>query len=125
MAWYRTAWSIGAHATWHDGIDRVTAVADTMNMRHFNLSLSWTNPRQATYSALAMLLTTGRHVSNHRRTIAWRQGLYGPALTAAGLTGYETGPGREESCHYPAYAANRRPHSHAVTTHPRAPHSST
>lgn len=99
----------GPHASWPGGIDRFTALAASMNLRHVNLSLSWSDPRNATYNALALLITTGRHVSEHHRTIAWRQGLYGAALTAAGLNGYETGPGPGEACHYPAYAAARRP----------------
>jgi hypothetical protein len=99
----------GPQAAWREGIDRFAAVLDAMNSRHLNLSLSWSEPRKASYNALALLLATGRHVSQHRRTIAWRQGLYGAAMTAAGLTGYETGPGRGEACHYPAYLAARRP----------------
>lgn len=99
----------GPKARWRAGIDRFLAVADTMNLRHINLSLSWSEPRKANYNALALLLTTARHVAHNRSAIAWRQGLYGAALTAAGMSGYETGAAQNEACHYPQYAANRRP----------------
>lgn len=99
----------GPKANWSVGIDRFLVIADTLNLRHVNLSLSWSEQRKANYNALALLLTTARHVAQHRTAIAWRQGLYGAALTAAGMTGYETGAAQHEACHYPQYAANRRP----------------
>ncbi len=99
----------GPQAHWPVGIDRFLAIADTMHLRHVNLSLSWSDQRKANYNALALLLTTARHVAHDRSAIAWRQGLYGAALTAAGMTGYETGAGQNEACHYPQFAANRRP----------------
>lgn len=99
----------GPKSSWHAGVDQFSAIADTMNLRHINLSLSWTEQRKANYDALALLVTTGRHVAHARPAIAWRQGLYGAALTAAGMTGYETGAAQNEGCHYPQFAANRRP----------------
>lgn len=40
--------------------------------------------------------------------IAWRQGIYGPALVAAGLDGYETGIGTQEQTQIARQAANRK-----------------
>jgi len=99
----------GPQATWADGIDEYLAIADSLNLRHINLSLSWSEPRKASYNSLALLLTTARHVGQGRAAIAWRQGLYGAALTAAGMNGYETGAAQAEAVHYPEFAANRRP----------------
>jgi hypothetical protein len=56
------------------------AIAHTMNLRHINLSLSWSEQRKASFNALALLLTTARHVTRNRAAIAWRQGLYGDQL---------------------------------------------
>lgn len=41
-------------------------------------------------------------------TVAWRQGIYGPALVAAGLAGYETGIGSGEQTNIVRQASNRR-----------------
>lgn len=40
--------------------------------------------------------------------VAWRQGIYGPALVAAGFAGYETGIGTGEQTNIARLAANRK-----------------
>ena len=44
--------------------------------------------------------------------IAWRQGIYGRALVAAGLDGYETGIGTREQSNIAAVIASRKPPKH-------------
>jgi hypothetical protein len=40
--------------------------------------------------------------------LAWRQGVYGPALVAAGMAGYESGIGTQEQTNVTRQASNRR-----------------
>lgn len=103
----------GPQAAWADGIDRYLAVTDTLNARFVALSWSTSTPGRESYAKLAHLLAATRHASAHRPILAWRQGLYGLALAAVGAIGYETGAGQSERCHYPDFAANRRPHTRA------------
>jgi hypothetical protein len=42
-------------------------------------------------------------------TIAWRQGIYGPALVASGLHGYEVGMATRETCDIAGSIASRKP----------------
>lgn len=99
----------GPRSTWNEGLDRYLAVADSMNLRYVACSWSASDPGKESYAKLAHLITATRHVSTGRPVIGWRQGLYGLPLLAAGAAGYETGAGQLERCHYPAFAANRRP----------------
>ncbi|WP_413451308.1 hypothetical protein AA0Y32_16880 [Georgenia phoenicis] len=100
----------GPQKAWADGIDRYLGVTDTLNARFVALSWSTSAPGAESYAKLAHLLAATRHASARRPVLAWRQGLYGLALAAVGAIGYETGAGQSERCHYPDFAANRRPH---------------
>jgi hypothetical protein len=99
----------GPQVAWKDGIDRYLSIADTMNLRYVALSWSASSPGNESYAKLAHLFTATQHASAGRPVIAWRQGLYGLQLTASGAAGYESGAGQTERCHYPAFAASRRP----------------
>jgi len=99
----------GPQAQWREGLDAFLARAGELNTRFVGLSLSWSDQGKDSYDTLAMLLTVTRHAAAQTRVIAWRQGLYGAALTAAGADGYETGPGHSERGMYPTLMADRRP----------------
>lgn len=96
-------------AEWAAGLDPFLALADAMNTRYVAISFSWSEQRKANYQAVALLMTAMQHAATGRRTLAWRQGLYGAALTGVGAAGYETGPGHGEATHYPQLMARRRP----------------
>lgn len=99
----------GPQSAWHEGIDAFVRTTHDMNVQFVALSWSVSSPGSEGYSKLAHLLSATRHASAQHPVLAWRQGLYGLALSAVGATGYETGAGQAERCHYPEFAANRRP----------------
>ncbi|MDQ1746703.1 MAG: hypothetical protein QOD07_966 [Frankiaceae bacterium] len=99
----------GPQAQWREGLDAFIARSQELNTRFVGLSLSWSEQGKDSYDTLAMLLTVTRHAAGRAPVIAWRQGLYGAALTAAGAQGYETGPGHSERGMYPTLMSDRRP----------------
>lgn len=99
----------GPQGTWRAGLDRYLATASRLDVRLVALSWSWSDPGRASYASLAHLLTATRHASLSTPVLGWRQGLYGLPLVAVGAAGYETGAGQGEGCHYPRFAASRRP----------------
>lgn len=54
-------------------------------------------------------------------TLAWRQGIYGPGLVAAGLDGYETGIGVRERADIAASISRRKPRPLGNVSKPRTP----
>jgi hypothetical protein len=99
----------GPRAAWATGLDQFISRALDLKLRFLGVSFSWSVQGRDSYASLATLLTATRHAATSCRTIAWRQGLYGPALVAAGADGYETGPGHSERGMYPSLMSSRRP----------------
>jgi hypothetical protein len=62
------------------------------------------------YNKILRLFAASRRMKlTGTRVIAWRQGVYGPGLVAAGLDGYETGIGTRELCNVSGSIASRKP----------------
>lgn len=56
---------------------------------------------------MANLFRANEYFQQYGSVVAWRQGIYGPALVAAGARGYETGIATGEQCNIPASLRNR------------------
>jgi hypothetical protein len=62
------------------------------------------------YNKVRRLFAAARHVKQTGvGVVAWRQGVYGHGLVAAGLDGYETGIGTREQCNIAGSIASRKP----------------
>lgn len=105
----------GPRKAWATGLDRyLDAARQLTHLSYVGLSWSTSSPGHESYQKLAHLLAATTHATSMCPVIAWRQGLYGVALTACGALGYETGAGQLERCHYPTYLAARRPDPRAL-----------
>lgn len=89
----------------------LTALRD-LHASQMALALSWREQGgikdgydrlQRAFDLTRIVATSGVEV------VAWRQGIYGLALTAAGAAGYETGIGTAERCNISDQLARRRP----------------
>lgn len=97
-------------SSWPHGVDRFRAVAMEYNVQFLALCLSPAGDGVDSYEKLLGLFQVAQRLHGvRRRVIAWRQGIYGPALVAAGLDGYETGMGTRERCDMAALVSNRKP----------------
>lgn len=94
---------------WEFGLDRYLDALADIDVRYAALSWSTSSPGRESFDKLTHLLSATQHAASRVPVIGWRQGLYGPALLAAGASGYETGAGGGERCHYPDLLARRRP----------------
>jgi hypothetical protein len=97
-------------STWSTGIDRFARKAAEIGAAAIGVSFSPTTPKDSYSKVLAMFAATSRikQVSG-LPLYAWRQGIYGAGLTAAGLDGYETGIATSEACNLARSLASRRP----------------
>ena len=94
---------------WGDGLDRYLDAVRDLDVRYAALSWSTSSPGKESFDKLTHLLAATAHAASRVPVIGWRQGLYGSALLAAGASGYESGAGSGERCHYPDLWARRRP----------------
>jgi hypothetical protein len=100
----------GRERTWRLGADRFLHVALDVGPQLIALCLSPTGgPRDSYGKILRLFLTARRFKSTGCRVVAWRQGIYGPALVAAGLDGYETGIGTREQSNVAGMISSRKP----------------
>jgi len=75
------------------------------------LCLSPAGAQQDSYGKVRRLFDSCRHVKfEGLRVIAWRQGIYGPGLVAAGIDGYECGMGTGEQTNVARQQSGRKPH---------------
>ena len=89
----------GAEKTWPAGIDRFAEVALEVDPAAIAVCLSPAGSALDGYHKLVRLFSaTDRLARTGVPILAWRQGIYGPALVAAGIQGYETGIGTREQC---------------------------
>lgn len=89
--------SFGNHVTWPVGVDRFVERARNSGASGVALYFSPAGNGKDGYGKVRSLFDVTRHMKDsHIRTIAWRQGIYGAALVAAGLDGYECGMGTAE-----------------------------
>jgi hypothetical protein len=96
--------------SWAGGIDRFANMARDLGATAVAFALSPIKPSDAYNKVAATFAATARmkEVSG-LRTFAWRQGIFGASLTAAGADGYETGIGTGEACDVPSSLAARNP----------------
>jgi hypothetical protein len=100
----------GSPDTWAAGIDRFVRIAGAAAAARVGLFLSPMGEADDTYGNVERLFASALRVRGTGiSVIAWGQGVYGPALVAAGLDGYETGIGMRERTDVAAALNRRRP----------------
>lgn len=83
--------------TWASGVDRFLANAIDVQPEAIAMCLSPAGAATDSYAKVARIFATARRfAATGIRTIAWRQGIFGPGMVAAGLEAYETGAGTRE-----------------------------
>lgn len=100
----------GTEKTWVTGIDRFANAALDLGPEAIGVCMSPAGAGNDSYNkVLGLFRATRRVKQTGARVIAWRQGVYGPGLVAAGLDGYETGVGTRELCNVSSSIASRKP----------------
>lgn len=102
---------MGAEKTWNIGLDRFASAVRDAGAHAVGLCLSPAGDGKDSYHKLWRLFLAMSRLKtvSGLPVIAWRQGIYGPALVAAGLDGYETGIGISEQSNIRSNIAARRP----------------
>lgn len=99
-------------SSWHAGIDRFARAALEVGPQSIGLCLSPLGTGKESLSVvLSSFVLAQRLKTTGARVIAWRQGLFGPGMVAAGLDGYECGIGLNEAADISSLRNNRRPRS--------------
>ena len=100
-----------AHRTgWQSALDRFTSTEIDVGPQTIALHLSPLGDGAESYAKLLDLIVASRHLpSAGTPVIAWRQGVYGPVLVAAGLDGYECGMGIGEQTNVRGFITARQP----------------
>ena len=102
--------SFGSEQNWSVGFDRFTSTAKEVDVETAALCLSPAGAGSDSYGKVMRLFRAALHVRDSGlRTLAWRQGVYGLGLVAAGLDGYETGIATGESTNVSGQQSRRRP----------------
>lgn len=101
----------GADRAWGGGLDRFAGVAADAGANALALCLSPAGSGKDSYHKVWRLFNAMEHVKALAglSVFAWRQGVFGPALVAAGLDGYDTGIGLSEQSNVRSNIAARRP----------------
>jgi len=95
---------------WQAALDRFTLAAADVGPQTIAVQFSPMGDGSESYGKILDLILGARHIrSAGVPTIAWRQGVYGPALVAAGLDGYECGMGIGEQAKAKAFMGSRKP----------------
>lgn len=99
-----------AESAWHEGIDRFTAAAADLGPQGVGLCLTPVGDATDSYAKLLRYFLAAERVKGTgMTTFAWRQGVLGVGVTAAGLDGYETGIGTGEKTDVRNMIARRKP----------------
>jgi hypothetical protein len=103
--------SFGPEKAWQEGVDRFANVALDLGPEAIAVCLSPAGDlKNDSYSKVFRLFATTRRVKmTGTRVFAWRQGIYGPGLVAAGIDGYETGIGTRERTNLAQTISSRKP----------------
>lgn len=102
--------TFGNHVAWHTGVDRFVDRVAEFELTTAALCVSPAGAGNDSYGKLHRLFHLARHVKERGVvTYAWRQGIYGPGLVAAGLDGYECGMGTNEQTNVVGQQASRKP----------------
>lgn len=95
---------------WQKALDEFASAAIDVGPQAIGFQLSPVGSGKESYAKLLDLIAGARHLrSAGVPTIAWRQGVYGQALVAAGLDGYECGMGIGEQSDVKAVMGNHKP----------------
>jgi hypothetical protein len=104
-------------AAWNTGIDRFAAAARDAGAPSMAICLSPAGAGTDGYGKVMRLFqAAGRTKEHGLPVLAWRQGIYGPALVAAGLDGYECGLGTGEQTNVARRQSSRKPQSDGEPT---------
>jgi hypothetical protein len=102
--------SFSNSVTWSIGVDRFADRVKGIDGSSIALCFSPAGAGQDGYGKVRRLFDTARRAKSlDLRVIAWRQGIYGPALVAAGLDGYECGMGTGEQTNIARQQSSRKP----------------
>lgn len=103
--------SFGAERAWDLGLDRFAATAADIGASAIGVCLSPVGSGKDSYHKVWRLFQAFSHIREvfGGPVIAWRQGVFGPALVASGMDGYETGMGISEQSNVRSNIAARRP----------------
>jgi hypothetical protein len=102
--------SFGNPAAWISGIDRFVDAVQACGGSSIALCFSPTGNGSDGYGKLHGLFDTARRVkTSGLHVVMWRQGVYGPALVAAGLDGYECGIATGEQTDIVRQQSSRKP----------------
>lgn len=103
--------SFGPEKAWNEGIDRFVSVAVDLGPEAIAVCLSPVGAlNKDSYNKVFRLFAATRRVKwTGTRVFAWRQGIYGPGLVAAGIDGYETGIGTREQTNLAQTISSRKP----------------
>jgi hypothetical protein len=105
---------LGSPSTWERGIDRFLAVAREVGPSAIGLLLTPLGDGKEGYGKLHHAFSAFLHAQSLGvPVIALRQGVYGPSLCAAGISGYETGVGLSEQAQIKGAISRRaKPRDH-------------
>ncbi len=99
---------------WQAALDRFTLAAAEVGPQAIGVQFSPMGDGSESYAKILDLVLGMRHIRNAGiPTLAWRQGVFGPALVAAGLDGYECGMGIGEQAKAKAFMSSRKPRTKA------------
>ncbi len=102
--------TFGNQLTWASGVDRFVERAKQVDGSTVALCFSPAGNGEDGYGKVRRLFDASWHVKESGlRVVAWRQGIYGPGLVAAGLDGYECGIGTGEQTNIPRQQSSRKP----------------
>lgn len=101
----------GADKAWGGGLDRFAATAVNAGAQDISICLSPAGSGKDSYHKVWRLFHAFEHVKkiSGLPVLAWRQGIFGPALVAAGVDGYETGIGISEQSNVRGNINARKP----------------
>jgi hypothetical protein len=101
----------GADQAWADGLDRFAAIAEEVGSHALAVCLSPAGSGKDSYHKVWRLFNTMEHLKQRSGVpvLAWRQGVFGHSLVAAGIDGYETGMGVNEQTNVRNNIAARKP----------------
>lgn len=93
---------------WERTIDPFLESAIDLNVGFIALCVSPIGHGKEGVGKLMDVFNMSRRIGRSFDVVAWRQGVYGPALVAAGVMGYESGIATREQCNIRASIASRK-----------------
>ncbi|MGH7861069.1 MAG: hypothetical protein ACRENM_09135, partial [Candidatus Dormibacteraceae bacterium] len=112
----------GRARQWAEGVGLYSRVAASKEPAFIGLCMSPAGGPDESYGKVHRLFSVALRLrAEGVRTVAWRQGIYGPGLVAAGLDGYETGIGVRERSAIADSITQRKPRPRPDGSKPRAP----